>query len=55
MKPPTVREAHARLAAIRRWRPHDEAAVASAERDLAVAQAAVLAAEAVHLLSGEAR
>lgn len=50
--PPTVRAAHARLAAIRRWRPTDEAAIRSAKRDLVVAQAATLTATAAALLRG---
>ncbi|MGN6253356.1 MAG: hypothetical protein ACTHNS_16250 [Marmoricola sp.] len=51
--PPTVRSAHARLAAIRRHRPGDEAAIRQAQRDLVVATAASLAAEAARLLRGE--
>lgn len=42
--PPTVRAACARLAAVRRWRPDDTAAITEARRDLAVAQAAALTA-----------
>lgn len=53
--PPTVRAAHARLAATRRWRPDDAAAIKAAKRDLVVAQAAVLTASATALLRGEAR
>ena len=52
--PPTVRAACARLAALRRWRPDDEAALRQAKRDLVVAQAAALTAEATALLRGEA-
>lgn len=52
--PPTVRAAHARLAAIRRWRPDDEYALRQARRDLAVAQAGALTAAATALLRGEA-
>jgi hypothetical protein len=40
--PSTLRAAHARLAAILRWRPDDAAAVQQAKRDLVVAQAAAL-------------
>jgi hypothetical protein len=50
--PPSVRSAHARLAALRRHRPGDEAAIVQAQRDLVVAQAAVLAADAAALLAG---
>jgi hypothetical protein len=52
-KPPTVRSAHARLAALRRHRPTDEAAIRQAKRDLVVAQAAALAAEAARLLEAQ--
>lgn len=52
--PPTVRAAHARLAATRRWRPDDAAAIKAAQRDLVVAQAAAMTAEATALLRGEA-
>lgn len=51
-KPPTVREAHARLAAIRRWRPDDADALRQATRDFVVAQAAALSTEAARLLKG---
>ncbi len=51
---PGVREAHARLAALRRWRPDDAEALRRARRDLVVAQAAALTAEATALLRGEA-
>ena len=50
---PTVRETHARLAALCRHRPGDEAVLAAARRDLAVARAAALAAAAAALLRGE--
>ncbi|QVT79013.1 hypothetical protein ENKNEFLB_01393 [Nocardioides aquaticus] len=53
--PPTVRAAHARLAAVRRWRPGDAEALAAARRDLAVARAATLTAEATALLTGALR
>ncbi len=53
--PHTVRAACARLAAIRRWRPDDATALREAQRDLAVAHAAALTAEASRLLRGEAR
>jgi hypothetical protein len=52
---PTVREAHSRLAALRRWRREDDPGVMAAKRDLVVAQAAELTAEASRLLRGEAR
>ena len=51
---PTVREAHARLAALRRWRGEDGDGVAAAKRDLCAAMAAQLTAEASRLLRGEA-
>lgn len=51
---PTVREAHARLAALRRWRREDDPGVAAADRDLRAAMAAQLTAEASRLLRGEA-
>lgn len=50
--PPTVRAAHARLAAIRRHRPGDASAIGAAQRDLAVARAAALTASATALLRG---
>jgi hypothetical protein len=50
--PDPVRSAHARLANARRW-GHDAAAVKVAQRDLVVAQAAALAAEAARLLRGD--
>ncbi len=49
--PSTLRAAHARLAAILRWRPDDAAAVQQAKRDLVVAQAAALTSEATALSS----
>jgi hypothetical protein len=54
LNPRTVRAASARLAALRRWRPADAAAIAEAQRDLVVAQATALTAEAAALLGGEA-
>ncbi len=48
--PSTLRAAHARLAAILRWRPDDAAAVQQAKRDLVVAQAAALTSEATRAL-----
>jgi len=53
-RPPTVRVACARPAALRRWRPDDTAALRQAKRDLVVAQAAALTAEPTALLRGEA-
>lgn len=50
---PTVREASARLAALRRWRRDDDPGVVAAKRDLVVATAAALTAEAARLLRGE--
>jgi len=47
-----VRVACARLAALRRWRPNDDAALAKAERDLVVAHAAALARKAAAMLTG---
>ncbi|GAA1920270.1 hypothetical protein GCM10009815_13620 [Nocardioides marmoribigeumensis] len=52
---PTVSAACARLAALRRWRCEDDPGVVQAERDLVVAHAAALTAEAARLLRGEAR
>lgn len=51
--PPTVREASARLAALRRWRREDDPGVVAAKRDLVVAQAAALTAEAAAMLAGD--
>lgn len=48
-----VHGGHARLAALRRWRPGDADAIERARRDLEVAQAAALTAEAAALLRGE--
>lgn len=47
---PTVRAAHARLAALRRWRPEDDPSVLAAKRDLVVLLAAQLTAEAAAML-----
>jgi hypothetical protein len=51
-QPPTVSAACARLAALRRWRREDDPGVVAAKRDLVVAQAAALTAEAARLLQG---
>jgi hypothetical protein len=47
---PTVRAAHARLAALHRHRPGDGAALLVARRELAIARAAALTAAATRLL-----
>jgi hypothetical protein len=52
-QPDSVRTAHARLAALRRWRPTDAAALAAARRDLQVAHATKLTASAVAVLRGD--
>lgn len=52
LHPPTVRAACARLAALRRWRPDDTAALRQAERDLEVARAGDLLDRAARLLQG---
>ena len=51
-QPDGVRAAHARLAALTRWRPDDDAALAAARSDLAVANATRLTASAVAALRG---
>lgn len=51
--PSTVRSAAARLRALRLARPADDAALARARRDLVVARAAALTAQAARLLAGE--
>lgn len=48
----SVRTAHARLAALVRWRPGDAAALEQARRDLRVARATALAASAAAVLRG---
>jgi hypothetical protein len=52
---PTLREAHARLAALRRWRREDDPGVVAAKRELVLLTAAALTDEAGRLLRGEAR
>lgn len=52
---PTVRAAHARLAALHRHRPGDEAAIFAARRELDVARAAALTSAATRLLRGRER
>lgn len=47
-----VRTAHARLAALGRWRPGDAAALEGARHDLRVARATALTASAVEVLRG---
>ena len=50
-RPPTVRGASARLAAVQRWHPADTEAIRQAKRDLLVAHAAVHAGLAAALLT----
>jgi hypothetical protein len=51
-RPPSVRVACARLAALRRWRPDDAPAIQQAQRELLVAQAAALTSRATAMLRG---
>lgn len=52
-RPSGVREAHARLAAIQRWRPDDADALRAARWDLVLAQATALEARAAEMRRGE--
>ena len=51
-QPASVRTAHARLAALQRWHPHDAVALADARRALDVAHATALTVAAAALLRG---
>lgn len=51
-RPPTVRGASARLAAVSRWTPDDAEAIRRAKRDLQVAHAAARVVEAAAMLTG---
>lgn len=51
-QPASVRTAHARIAALKRWHPNDVVALADARRDLDVAQATELTVAAAALLRG---
>ncbi|GAA1962896.1 hypothetical protein GCM10009798_23380 [Nocardioides panacihumi] len=51
--PLSVRSAHARLAALRKYRAKDDPRVVEARRDLVMAQAAALVTEAAALIAGQ--
>lgn len=53
MQPDTVRTAQARFASLCRHHADDPALIAQAQRDLDVARAAALTAEAARLLAGD--